>query len=135
MEPSDADFQKTIITPAAVGIADRILIILNPQFQELKIDDQDDEPEAVRKRLSAEVSKIVKKALILRGKMRAAPEYYEWVWAYSGMPFNANMEDLRQGNGRREVEWAVTPRIKVKETKESTVWETVTLAKVFTKKS
>ncbi|KAK3673843.1 hypothetical protein LTR78_006398 [Recurvomyces mirabilis] len=135
LSPLDVEFQRDIISPAANAIAGRILPMLELQLLVLRATDQDNDLPQLRTQMLVDVSRIVKKALILKGRMRAAPEYYDWSWARTGQPFNHLMEDLRQGSGWRQVEWAVTPRIKVKETKGSEEWETVTLAKVFTKKS
>ncbi|KAK3614415.1 hypothetical protein LTR22_027788 [Elasticomyces elasticus] len=106
-------------------IADQLaMLMLDCQLYEL----------GARNRVNiGQLASLIFDALLLKGKMRAAPDYYEVTWAKSGEEFvRANDEEIQGGQGRQEILWYVSPRVRVRGTKDGE-WLVCARAKVFTK--
>ncbi|KAK3642392.1 hypothetical protein LTR56_010745 [Elasticomyces elasticus] len=74
------------------------------------------------------VAPLVLKALILAGKLNAAPDYYRLEWIASGRLLDrATMEEHVMSEGRREVLWCLSPLVKVRKT-EAVAWEDAAVA-------
>ncbi|TKA71485.1 hypothetical protein B0A55_06945 [Friedmanniomyces simplex] len=118
------EFRDEKLQHIAEGIATSILLVLDRQLHLLG---------AGGRLRVADVAPLVSDALILKGRLRAAPYYYELKWAVSGMSLQRDdMEEINGSQGRQEVLYGVTPRVRVKVTKES-AWSMIARAKVFTR--
>ncbi|KAK5676015.1 hypothetical protein LTS10_011304 [Elasticomyces elasticus] len=118
------DFRDSKLPQIANGIADDILLVLDPQLHALK----------ARARCRTDhIANLVSEALLLKAKLRAAPDYYEFKWAVSGTALRrASMEEVNPSQGKQEVLWAVSPLVRIKATKDE-AWNVAVPAKVFTR--
>ncbi|KAK5712187.1 hypothetical protein LTR17_018053 [Elasticomyces elasticus] len=79
-----------------------------------------------------QLASLIFDALLLKGKMRAAPDYYGLTWAKSAEEFvRAYDEEIHRGQGRQEILWCLSPRVKVRGTKDGE-WLVCARTKVFT---
>ena len=73
--------------------------------------------------------------MILKGLMRASPDYYKFEWIDHGEDLiRADMEEVytSEGEGTQVVAWCVSPRVCVRPTTPNK-WGTACPAKVFSK--
>jgi len=124
----DEGFQKTTMQPYAEDIADKIMLTLSRLLNGLKTKNVEQSfwPKAKQR-----VVRMLMQALTLKGKIKAAPNYYQWTWPKSGERVDdERMEHIRQGEGEQEVLWAVTPIIERRDTKDDP-WVLSSRAKVW----
>ncbi|KAK5675988.1 hypothetical protein LTS10_011277 [Elasticomyces elasticus] len=83
--------------------AKKLANVLAPQLHALTNSSQDQ---------VGHLTVVVSAALSLRGRLRAAPHYYDYRWVTSGTSFDdASMEEVGQNAGAREVLWCLTPTV------------------------
>ena len=133
-EVLDCGFQEKTIAPVARDLANDFMMTMTEKFEKLgaKVPaGMDAKPFWDRR--TKDVEGIFLKALILKGLMMVAPDYYYCFWPISGSELNRDrMEELYANDGIRMVMWCVTPGFKVRSTKESEA-EVACHAKVVTR--
>ncbi|KAK5731971.1 hypothetical protein LTR17_010923 [Elasticomyces elasticus] len=117
------EFRDTELQRMSEELAKKILLVLDRQTHTLGA--------KVKARTIENLAKAVKKVLIIRGKMRAAPAYYRIGWPKSGTEMKRKTQvDLPEDEGRKEVLWCVSPGV-VFRMNESETWTAAIQAKVF----
>ena len=89
--------------------------------------------ERVRQNRTNDVAAIFSKMIVLKGQLRAAPDYYTARWPKHGELVNpAAMEEMHSGEGEQEVAWSVSPVLRKKPTQDATHM-VVCFGKVFSR--
>ncbi|KAK3072392.1 hypothetical protein LTR53_006885 [Teratosphaeriaceae sp. CCFEE 6253] len=120
---ADAPATEAQLQLVADQIANKILLVLDPQLALWGSSGRG------HKDL---IAPAVLRALVLKGRMRAAPHYSEISegWIRSGVDFDkSSMTEPQYFPGRREVLWCLTPRVRYRETT-ADEWETAVRARV-----
>lgn len=127
----DKKFQQDVIAPEAKKLASLLLLEINDQLDLLMADK--DRGETFWNSRETELTKIFTTALILKGQITAAPDYYLSKWYQSGVELKREcMEEMHQSEGPQTVNWCVSPVFLVQATKNSS-WQLACPAKVFTR--
>ncbi|KAK6405476.1 hypothetical protein LTR81_019754 [Elasticomyces elasticus] len=118
------EFRNGRLRAIADGLAKTILIVLDDQLVKLG---------AVRTGRVNDVTALVSDALLLKGKLRAAPAEYRLQWEESGSLLRPeHAEEIHQGQGKQEILWCVSPRILTKENNDDE-WSVAARSKVYTR--
>lgn len=135
----DTDFQSSIIRQIAGNIAKSFWTTMEPHFagiqgfqgafQGLQAAEQ------FYRQSIEDLTSIFSKALVLKGLMEAAPDYYTVSWIQSGAELNREeMKEIHpsEGSSRQVVAWCVSPLVKMRQSMVGEE-EMVCEAKVFTR--
>ncbi|KAK4901783.1 hypothetical protein LTR27_001555 [Elasticomyces elasticus] len=115
-------FVKSELQYRAEDIAKKIAIILDRQLHELGA--------AGRCQLE-DLAEVVCRALVLRGRLRAAPHYYDLEWIVSGVDYEpSKMEEVGRNTGKREVLFCTAPLVKWRATRAES-WRVAAKAMVY----
>ena len=126
----DKDFQDTEMLPIAKSNATNFMHTIHNQLLKLGSDSVKGDAETFHENRTNEMTKILLKAMILKGRIRTAPDYYDMRWPKSGTILDRTQaEELHESVGRQEVAWGIWPVI-VKKATMSSDWKMVCLAKV-----
>ncbi|KAK5701633.1 hypothetical protein LTR97_004451 [Elasticomyces elasticus] len=118
------EFRSGKLREVAIDLAKTIFIVLNDQLVNLEAGDTG---------LLSDVVNVVSDALLLRGRLRAAPDHYKVQWDTSGSLFNhEDSEEIHESQGKQEVLWCVSPRVKTRASGD-TEWSVAVRAKVYTR--
>lgn len=129
----DAQWQQEVIVPEAEKLASIFMSDFKIQLDDLTTAEEGANVETLWNDAKSELTKAFTLALILKGQLDAAPDYYETKWILSGVELDrTQMSSVRQSVGRQAVDWCVSPLIKVRATKDSE-WKVACPAKVFTR--
>ncbi|KAK5729498.1 hypothetical protein LTR17_011918 [Elasticomyces elasticus] len=121
-EQDGNDFLKGELQRVAEDLALDIVLVLDRQLKALG---------ARGRGLTKDITRLVSNALTLRGKLRAAPDYFQLEWVKSGAATNPDaMWEFGEETGkRREVLWCLTPAVWYRSTKMEP-WKMFTRARV-----
>ncbi|KAK5694952.1 hypothetical protein LTR17_024743 [Elasticomyces elasticus] len=118
------EFRNGELRSIADGLAKTILIVLDDQLVKLG---------SVRTGCVKNVTALVSDALLLKGKLRAAPADYRLQWEESGSLLKPeHAEEIHAGQGKQEILWCVSPRVLTRENKDDQ-WSVVARSKVYTR--
>ena len=138
MQVRDEEFQQSVIRPIAEDLAKTFMITIDRQLVVLGatkvVEGQD--PREFWQQCHKDVTGVFLQALILKGRIEAAPDYYKFQWVESGESFDRQtMEDVYVSDGvaDREVKWCVTPIVKTRKRRDHE-WRLAIPAKVFATK-
>ncbi|KAK3115703.1 hypothetical protein LTR53_004667 [Teratosphaeriaceae sp. CCFEE 6253] len=99
----------------------------------LALDQQLDRLGASTHGYTADVARLVFKALMLKVKLRAAPWYYEIKWINSGTRLRREMmNEVNKSKGEQEVMWCISPVVRYRRT-QAEDWKVAALARVVTR--
>lgn len=126
-------FHQRTIRPRAVGLANRYLAIMNTQLEYLGASKAKGDSDVGRKKRAEHLTAIFSRALVLKGLLRAAPDYYMITWPKSGAGVNRDrVEELHPGPGEQEIVWGLSQLVQ-KRAKPNEEWEVVAQGKVLSR--
>ncbi|KAK5724743.1 hypothetical protein LTR15_004790 [Elasticomyces elasticus] len=118
------EFRDQELRPIADKLAQNAMLMLDYQLHRL---------DARSRFRPDQLALLIADALLLKGKIRVAPDYYEVTWVASGKELvRSEAEEINESQGRQEVLYCVSPLVKVRTTTED-AWLICARAKVFTR--
>lgn len=131
----DVTFQENVIRPIAEDLANNLMLSIDPQICVLgaiKVT-TGQTPKDFWQQRHRDLTNIFLQALILKGQIEAAPDYYICKWVESSRALDrAAMEEVNESDGLQVVRWCVSPMVMTRRTKEKD-WEVACPAKVFSR--
>ncbi len=114
------EFQEEVIRPHAQKLAHRFLAVINTQLEYLGASKMKGESDEWRKDRVEDFTELFFTALVLKGQMDAAPNYYRITRPISGNLLDREMmEDLHRNNNQAdklEIVWGLTPTVERRRT-------------------